>query len=268
MPDDMYEYEDGVEHEYEIEEVDTKEKAGKKKPLSRKDDRDKKRLSTVNPNKLRNLPQYKKMSDEDFEQVYLKMRTNAAPIQDFERRIELKLNEFEQDYDLNEMLINDKLILRALAQALIELEDLEVMSYRLRMEAEGDAGLTGDITLKMDKLSQNKNKLRQDISKLQDDLKITRKVRNSDKDESAKSFLEDLKRKAKKFYDEKMFYIYCPECNSLIGTIWLQNWESKQNVINLSCPKCKYVMRNINLNRYREKRMSSTNDAVMPESMR
>ena len=268
MPDDMYEYEDGVEHEYEIEEADTKEKAGKKKPLSRKDDRDKKRLSTVNPNKLRNLPQYKKMSDEDFEQVYLKMRTNAAPIQDFERRIELKLNEFEQDYDLNEMLINDKLILRALAQALIELEDLEVMSYRLRMEAEGDAGLTGDITLKMDKLSQNKNKLRQDISKLQDDLKITRKVRNSDKDESAKSFLEDLKRKAKKFYDEKMFYIYCPECNSLIGTIWLQSWESKQNVINLSCPKCKYVMRNINLNRYREKRMSSTNDAIMPESMR
>ena len=268
MPDDMYEYEDGVEHEYEIEEADTKEKAGKKKPLSRKDDRDKKRLSTINPNKLRNLPQYKKMSDEDFEQVYLKMRTNAAPIQDFERRIELKLNEFEQDYDLNEMLINDKLILRALAQALIELEDLEVMSYRLRMEAEGDAGLTGDIALKMDKLSQNKNKLRQDISKLQDDLKITRKVRNSDKDESAKSFLEDLKRKAKKFYDEKMFYIYCPECNSLIGTIWLQSWESKQNVINLSCPKCKYVMRNINLNRYREKRMSSTNDAIMPESMR
>jgi RNase P subunit RPR2 len=260
--DSDYDFDEEVEQEFDIKEVEGK------KQRSKKDDKDKKRLSTVNPNRLRNLPQYKKMSDEDFEQVYLKMRTNAAPIQDFERRIELKLNEFEQDYDLDEMLINDKLLLRALAQALIELEDLEVMSYRLRMEAEGDAGLTGDITLKMDKLSQNKNKLRQDISRIQDDLKITRKVRNSDKDESAKSFLEDLKRKAKKFYDEKMFYIYCPECNSLIGTIWLQSWESKQNVINLFCSKCGYAMRNINLSRYREKRMSSTNDAIMPESMR
>jgi len=260
--DSDYDFDDEVEQEFDIKEVEGK------KQRSKKDDKDKKRLSTVNPNRLRNLPQYKKMSDEDFEQVYLKMKTNAAPIKDFERRIELKLKEFEQDYDLNEMLINDKLLLRALAQALIELEDLEVMSYRLRMEAEGDAGLTGDITLKMDKLSQNKNKLRQDISRIQDDLKITRKVRNSDKDESAKSFLEDLKRKAKKFYDEKMFYIYCPECNSLIGTIWLQSWESKQNVINLFCSKCGYAMRNINLSRYREKRTASTNDAIMPESMR
>ena len=75
--------------------------------------------------------------------------------------------------------------------------------------------------------------LRADISKFQLDLNITRKVRKSDQDVSVMAYIEGLKDKAKKFYENKMGYIFC-ECGMLLGTVWTQ-YPNEANTIRVKC---------------------------------
>jgi RNase P subunit RPR2 len=70
---------------------------------------------------------------------------------------------------------------------------------------------------------------------MQDDLKISRKTRRSEKEEDAITFLEELKTKAKKFYEQKMTYIFCPKCNTLLATMWFMYPDYKSNMIKLKC---------------------------------
>lgn len=180
---------------------------------------------------IRNLVQYKNLSDAEFDELMDRKEMNAEPVKIFEDRIKRKLAEFEKDYDLTDMKFNDLQSLRALAQALITLEDLEVYSYKLRME-----GITLDNLTLMDKISKQLSDLRNDISKLQDDLKISRKVRKGDKEESVVLYIEKLKQKAAEFYESKMNYILCPKCNMLLGTVWTLYPEAK-NKITLTCQR-------------------------------
>jgi hypothetical protein len=71
---------------------------------------------------------------------------------------------------------------------------------------------------------------------MQEDLKISRKVRQTDKNISAIAELETLKEKAKVFYEQKMIYIFCPECNELLVTAWFLFNES-ENTIRLKCQR-------------------------------
>jgi hypothetical protein len=79
--------------------------------------------------------------------------------------------------------------------------------------------------------------LRSDISHLQDDLKISRKVRKGDKEESVITYLEGLKQKAKQFYESRMFYAVCPDCNMLLASSWFLNPELDNRLI-LVCKRC------------------------------
>jgi len=121
--------------------------------------------------------------------------------------------------------------LRALAQAYITLDDLEKMSFELRS---GESLDDKDI-LKFDKLNMTMNTVRNAISKFQDDLNITRKIRKGDKEASVVNYLEELKAKAKEFYEMKHLYIFCPKCNMLLATIWLHYPEEAKNKIQLVC---------------------------------
>src|ERR1043166_809371 len=82
----------------------------------------------------RNLVQYRDLSDEQFEERMSKKAFNADSSKDFEERIAKKWAEFEEDYDLSDLKINDKDALRALIQAQISLEDYEQALYRMRKE--------------------------------------------------------------------------------------------------------------------------------------
>jgi hypothetical protein len=53
--------------------------------------------------------------------------------------------------------------------------------------------------------------LRKDISNMQNDLDITRKVRKGDENVNVLSELERLKLKAKEFIEAKLFYVWCHE---------------------------------------------------------
>lgn len=184
------------------EEIFTKEDFSK--VLKSKDKTEVNRVRQRDPKRMRNLHQYKNLSDEEFEEKVAQLNLGITSNQEFEKRIQHKIKEFSEDYDLSELNSNDKLVLRALSQAHITLEDLENQSYKIRAD-----GISFDNITLFEKLSAAMSKLRDDIGKMQADLNIVRRLRKNDREQSAINFIEDLKQKAKIFYREKQAYIYC-----------------------------------------------------------
>lgn len=182
--------------------------------------------------RMRNLPQYAKLTDDEFEEVLAKKKVGVVKSQEFEDRIKRKIDDISRDYDLEDLNSNDLLTLRALAQAYINLEDYEDYEYELRKE-----GIEEKAIFALEKLANMKNTLRTSISSMSGDLKITRKVRVADKDQSVISYIEDLKKKAKEFYEAKMMLVFCPKCNTWIGSIWSLFPYEKGNKITLVCNK-------------------------------
>ena len=178
----------------------------------------------------RNLPQYKNLSEDEFQAKMAQKALGIDVSAEFEKRIAKKYAEFDNDYDLSDLKINDREALRALIQAVITLEDYEQYLFKLR-----SAGITQDTLFTTEKLHKAMSDLRADISKLQGDLNITRKVRKSDQDVSVLAFIDGLKDKAKRFYESKMSYVFCPKCHMLLGTFWVQYPELERNKIALVC---------------------------------
>jgi len=177
----------------------------------------------------RNLPQYRDLSDEDFDKMFEETQYNVGISKDFEDRIAKKIEEFSKDYDIDDLKINDKETLRAFVQAIIALEDYERIIFSIR--SEGDISQY-NINI-VDRLGKITSDLRKDISRFQEDLNITRKIRKSDKETSVVSYITNLKEQARQFYEQKMAFIYC-ECGMLLGTIW-SLYPSENNTITLTC---------------------------------
>ena len=205
-----------------------------KKPLTSQQTR----VDMPNLDRIRNLKQYKDMTDDEFEKHWAEKDEAENLVlgissEDFEERIQNKMDEFAEDYDLSDMKFNDKETLRGLCQSLIQLEDLEQVSYQIRNSEQGIS--LNNLTL-LDKIAQQMSRTRLDMLKMQEDLKISRKVRQTDKNLSAISELELLKEKAKVFYRQKMIWIFCPKCNMLVATTWFLFPET-DNIIRLHCQR-------------------------------
>lgn len=185
---------------------------------------------TFTKKQLRALRQYKDLTDEEFDEIYEQKIFDRAPVEDFEARIEVKLKEFEKDYDLSDLKANDNQALRALLQAMITLDDYETQLYKLRMDGLSEENLTLHT-----KLHSFMSDLRRDIINLQESLSITRRSRKGDKDESVANELDRLRRLATKFIESKMYYVYCPECRMLLSTTWFLYPEDKKNKLTLVC---------------------------------
>jgi hypothetical protein len=178
-----------------------------------------------NPNKLRNLPQYRDMPDEEFELLMAKKSVGVDVSQAFEKRIAEKLAKFEEDYDLTDLKVNDREFLRGLVQAIISLEDYEQYIFKLREE-----GVNTENLLAIDKIEKAMSDKRKSISDAQNDLAITRKHRKSDQETSVIAYIDGLKEKARKFYQSKMSYVYC-ECGTLLATVWTLYPESDNKMV-------------------------------------
>ena len=170
------------------------------------------------------------MTDDEFDEMFDKKEANILPNKQWEERIKAKLDEIAVDYDLSDLKINDKYSLRALATAILHLDDYDIIVGQIKSKGVND----GNIFV-LDKISKIQTDLRSDISKIQDDLKITRKSRRSEKQEDAISFMAELKIKAKKYYEQKMMYVFCPKCNTLLATTWFLYPQYKTNVLKLKC---------------------------------
>lgn len=189
-----------------------------------------KRSASLSKERMRNLVQFKDWTDEQFDEYWEEKVTGVARNSEFESRIQKKLDEFAEDYDIDDLKINDKQTLRALAQAVITLEDLENYSYNLRSE-----GIDDESIFRLDKISNTMTKIRSDISSMQNDLKITRKVRQEDRGESLADYIKSLQESAKKFLRARQCYIFCDKCNMLLGTIWVHYSEERNNIVQLVC---------------------------------
>lgn len=223
------------------------------------------RTPSYSKNRFRNLRQYKDLTDEEFNERMAQKQLDAEPSLDFETRIKKKLETFEEDYDLSDLKINDREILRALIQSLISLEDYEQVMYKLKKEVTVE-----NLTL-IEKISRTMSDLRSDISKMQDDLKITRKTRKSDQEASVIAYIDSLKLKAKEYYESRMSYIYCDECHMLLGTIWTL-YPEENNKIELIChremqdgSRCGHKVRITTKELLAKK--GTNNKEIMPEAM-
>jgi len=199
---------------------------------------------TYNParwKKQRNLVQYREMSDEEFFEAMRERDARIAsekvePISEasptaflyFEKKVEKKKQELANDYDLTGMKANDIEVVNALCRAYVQLEDLQTRYFYL---TNADFADNFDSVKTMMELIKTLNA---DISKMQTDLDISRNKRNKDKDASVVSAIEELKAKAKKYYEKVMMYVYCPECRMLIATIWFL-YPEKENILNMTC---------------------------------
>lgn len=179
--------------------------------------------------RLRNLAVYKDMPEEKFEEEYAKMVMGIRYDREWEKRIQLKLKEFDKDYDLSDLKINDINALRALASATLRLSDYDSTIGQLTAKGVNQQNIN-----LIDKIESIQDKLRLGITKMEDSLKISRKIRKSDEEDSVPAFIEDLKDKARKFYQQKMMYIFCPKCNTLLATTWFL-YPDKKNIIELVC---------------------------------
>lgn len=175
----------------------------------------KKRLASQSKNQLRNLRQYADLTDEEFDAIFETKEASEIDEEALEADVMERLAGFEADYDLSDMKVNDRIVLRNLILSMISLEALEKQSVRLR------ENLTDANILLFDRTSGVMSKLRHDISDMQNDLKLTRKIRKDSQEENFMTWLENTKQKAAKFYKRKHLYIFCPKCRRLLYTMWM-----------------------------------------------
>ena len=234
-----------------------------------------KEIQAPDRRKFRGLKQFQDMTDDEF-QTYWDVKDNEGTLivpdessEDFEERIIEKLKGFEVDYDLSDMKFNDRETLRALVQSLIQLEDLEQYSYVIRNAARGID--LNNLTL-LDKVAQQMSRTRLDMLKMQEELKISRKIRQGDKSLKALDEIEKLKNLAKQFYEEKMHYIFCPKCKMLLSTAWFL-YDDADNVLKFHCRRpletggvCDKVFEVTSAEMLAKK--GSNTPEVMPETLR
>lgn len=173
---------------------------------------------------IRNLPQYKNKTDEELEDILHKIHYGDA-----EERAEKVLEDLYENYDLSEMNANDELSLMELARIFVQLEDLEEqMNSAILNESPGIVNTLNRIV----------SSLRKDASQLQQDLNITRKARKGDKEADLVTYIEDIKRRAKRHLEDRLAYVYCPKCRMLVANVWCRDWEAK-NVFRFHCNRIK-----------------------------
>lgn len=196
----------------------------------------KSRSFTASRNRIRNLEQYKDMSDDEFEDEFERLYGSEAPLTvDFsilEERIQEHIEQLGEDYDLDDMKINDKIQLRELVLSMIQAEDLEMLVYEERQNIDPSNIMV------LEKLNKMLSTLKSDISAISEDLQLTKKARDRSKSTSVIERWKELSLKAHEFYKRKMLYIFCTKCRMLLSTIWLNYSDSTDNIVNFKCERC------------------------------
>src|SRR3990172_2439999 len=197
---------------------------------------ERKRFYLPHKNKMRNLVQFRDMTDDDFEEYWAENYENVDEIpfdfEDLERRIEEKIEELSKDYDLDDMKANDMMQLRSLILSVVQLEDLESKDFEIRQDINSANVLT------LEKINRMISALKTDVSALSTDLQLTKKIRNKSKEVSVAKRWNDLVDQAYEFAKRKMLYIFCPECNMLLATVWLLYTDEPYSSLSLHCGKC------------------------------
>lgn len=187
-------------------------------------------MGSFSKRSMRNLRQFKGLSDEEFEEIYKKIISNDIIDADYENKIKEGIQKLGEDYDLDNLNANDMELLRNFVEATLQIRDLEHFAYHLRA-----SGLDERTINLLNKVNSQINDLIQRINAIQDALAISRKTRQADEKQSLVDFIDSLKRKAKEFYEQKMYYVFCPECNTLLATAWFLDTSDERNRVVVYC---------------------------------
>ena len=179
----------------------------------------KRRIKTIE--QLRNLPQYRDKSVSELEVILEGVLEGKT-----EEKVQEVLESFEQNYDLSDMSANDMLGLRNLAHYYVYLENINSKTDEALRE--------GDINM-VERLIRTAERVQKSITDIQTNLAITRKQRKTDKEQDIVSAWEDLKARAKKFLEDRISYVYCPECKMLLANVWFLYPDEERNVLRLRC---------------------------------
>lgn len=190
------------------------------------------RRKELNRLSMRKLPQFAKLTEEEFDQKFNTLLISRQWDEALKEKFDAVKRQFQESYDLTELLPNDNIVLDNLIRAMLFLENYEKQLHNLQKEGVSHSNL--DLVKEINGICKD---LRNDISKMQDDLNITRRRRKNEKEASVINFIEDLKEKARKFYTQKMQMIFCEKCNTLLSTVWWLNVESKKQTIHVRCER-------------------------------
>lgn len=182
-------------------------------------------MAKTNKNRLRNLRQYKELTDEEFDNVWAEYE--VQPDTDFDSKVEKIMEDLAQNYDIRDQYANDTLSLRELASLYVSLEMLT--NVERQMMADGSYNQVGNI-------SRIRNDYIKNASQIQKDLNITRQARQADDGETLDTFLPSIKKKSINFLSQRLAYIYCPECRMLCGNCWWTDWNVS-NIMKVTCPR-------------------------------
>ncbi len=196
----------------------------------------------------RNLPQYKPLTEKEFvifciikqkmKDVVVKEVQEASSsssatggeytileetYEEYQARVSAKIDELHEDYEINDLKANDRFTLEELAKALVTLENLDLQLFELRKNVEGNLTAIKD-------LSNVVNQSRTAISKMQDTLGISRKMRKDSGSETAREELNRQKEIAKDKLRDVLDYIYCEKCTELIANTWFQYYDEDSEI--------------------------------------
>ena len=171
---------------------------------------------------LRNLPQYKGLSDKEI----LEKTTHKT----FEERVQARIDFLGEHYDLSDMKYND----------LQSIRDWAVLTERLQQEEEALRILKEQGEIAPNDALREEQRLsivRRDIQNREESLNITRAKRRDKTEDNPRLLYEDIRSRAAKFYKERLTYLKCSKCGLLLCNAWFL-YPEVDNIIKLTCGKC------------------------------
>lgn len=165
---------------------------------------------------IRNLPQYRGFTEEELSEVLNDINTGGI-----KSKIKKEIERFEKDYDLSDMTANDMSSLEELARINILLEEIDAEVREALREGDWNT---------FEKINRVATGLRADASRIQNDLNITRKARHGQGDGSPVEFIEEIKKRAKNFLQQRLKEIYCPLCGILVAKVWWLYEDDRQEI--------------------------------------
>lgn len=200
-------------------------------------------ISEIKMKRLRNLKMFKDKTDEEIYEFYRNREPKATPPEvplevelsistdeEYEKRYRNKLRTLQSEYgDMNE---SDKELLRTLARLAVQLEISNKQIIRMQQDDDID-------TRNLKNLGDYQRQLVQSLNDLQDKLGIARKQRKETKVDDVAIFMQDLKVRAKTFFDKKTIQIRCEKDGIELMRYWL-NFPDQAELIHFegTCWKC------------------------------
>ena len=190
--------------------------------------------------RLRNLRMFRdKTDDEILEYMQSKPekppRVSTTGDRAYDARFNEKFNSLKDEYGVDMNDSNDTEALNQLVRHMIQAENID--KQILKLQESNSMDIEDSRLLK--NLGDVQRGLVTSITELQDRLGITRKIRKDKQIDDIPQYIEALKKKAKKFYDDNTVSVRCEKCSIEYARIWL-NFPKLTKSLNteIECWRC------------------------------